>query len=199
MVMPLTVICHFRNEEVFLRYWLRHHVRLFDHGILIDYASTDASHEVIREYAPHWEVRLSRNAQFYSVAIDREVMDKINAANAGVEAIVVQDGLGGERLSVKSSTTGEAQGFRIQVSDNDGNDADNAGLSQLAFDPQNLPGVGLTAIQQSQNALFKLNGLDIASASNAVKDTIAGVTLPSGTSAYLTRRSIDSFQSLSAV
>ena len=75
MVMPLTVICHFRNEEVFLRYWLRHHVRLFDHGILIDYASTDASHEVIREYAPHWEVRLSRNAQFYSVAIDREVMD----------------------------------------------------------------------------------------------------------------------------
>lgn len=115
-----------------------------------------------------------------SLSVDstlREVMDKINAANAGVEAIVVQDGLGGERLSVKSSTTGEAQGFRIQVSDNDGNDADNAGLSQLAFDPQNLPGVGLTAIQQGQNALFKLNGLDIASASNAVKDTIAGVTL----------------------
>lgn len=47
-----------------------------------------------------------------SLSVDstlREVMDKINAANAGVEAIVVQDGLGGERLSVKSSTTGEAQ------------------------------------------------------------------------------------------
>lgn len=71
----LTVLCHFRNEEVYLRYWLRHHVRLFDHGVMIDYASTDGSREVIRELAPHWEVRPSRNAQFHSVSIDAEVMD----------------------------------------------------------------------------------------------------------------------------
>lgn len=71
----LTVICHFRNEEVYLRYWLRHHVRLFDHGVLIDYASTDASRDVIRELAPHWEVRPSRNPVFDSAAVDAEVMD----------------------------------------------------------------------------------------------------------------------------
>jgi hypothetical protein len=71
----LTVICHFRNEEVYLRYWLRHHVRLFDHGILIDYASTDRSYEVIRELTPHWEIRPSRNQIFHSVSIDAEVMD----------------------------------------------------------------------------------------------------------------------------
>ncbi len=71
----LTVLCHFRNEEVYLRYWLRHHVRLFDHGILIDYASTDRSREVIGELAPHWEVRPSRNKQFHSVSIDAEVME----------------------------------------------------------------------------------------------------------------------------
>ena len=35
----LTVICHFRNEEVLLPFWLRHHALLFDHGILIDYGS----------------------------------------------------------------------------------------------------------------------------------------------------------------
>lgn len=71
---PLTVVCHFRNEEVHLRYWLRHHARLFDHGVLIDYASTDRSRAVVRELAPHWEVRPSRNATFDSAAVDAEVM-----------------------------------------------------------------------------------------------------------------------------
>ena len=71
---PLTVICHFRNEEVYLRYWLRHHVRLFDRGVLFDYGSTDRSREVIRELAPGWEVRPSRNALFHSLPIDAEAM-----------------------------------------------------------------------------------------------------------------------------
>jgi Glycosyl transferase family 2 len=71
----LTVICHFRNEEVYLPYWLRHHTRLFDHGVLIDYASTDRSRDIIRQFAPSWEVRPSRNSMFESIAIDREVMD----------------------------------------------------------------------------------------------------------------------------
>jgi Glycosyl transferase family 2 len=72
---PFTVICHFRNEEVYLPYWLRHHARLFDHGVMIDYASSDRSREIIRELAPHWEIRPSRNAVFHSVSIDAEVMD----------------------------------------------------------------------------------------------------------------------------
>jgi hypothetical protein len=71
----LTVICHFRNEEVYLPYWLRHHARLFDHGILLDYGSTDRSREIIRELAPSWEVRPSRNAQFHALSVDAEVMD----------------------------------------------------------------------------------------------------------------------------
>jgi hypothetical protein len=71
----LTVICHFRNEEVYLPYWLAHHTRLFDHGILLDYGSTDRSAAIIRELAPHWEVRPSRNREFHSLAIDAEIMD----------------------------------------------------------------------------------------------------------------------------
>jgi hypothetical protein len=71
----LTVICHFRNEEVYLPYWLRHHTRLFDHGILLDYASTDRSRAIIRDLAPGWEVRPSRNTVFHSLSIDAEVMD----------------------------------------------------------------------------------------------------------------------------
>jgi Glycosyl transferase family 2 len=71
----LTVICHFRNEEVYLPFWLRHHSRLFDHGVMIDYASTDHSCGIIRDMAPAWEIRPSRNKKFHSVSIDREVMD----------------------------------------------------------------------------------------------------------------------------
>jgi hypothetical protein len=71
----LTVICHFRNEEFYLPYWLRHHTRLFDHGIMIDYQSTDRSRTIIRELAPTWDIRPSRNAVFHSLSIDAEVMD----------------------------------------------------------------------------------------------------------------------------
>src|SRR4051812_972284 len=72
---PITVLCHFRNEEDYLPYWLRHHTQLFDHGILIDYASTDGSVALIRRQAPGWEVRPSRNRTFTSRAIDAEVME----------------------------------------------------------------------------------------------------------------------------
>jgi hypothetical protein len=71
----IVVICHFRNEEVLLPYWLRHHTRLFDHGVMIDYCSTDRSVEIIRELAPTWEIRRSRNEFFHSVSIDKEVME----------------------------------------------------------------------------------------------------------------------------
>lgn len=70
-----TLLCHFRNEEEYLPYWLRHHTRLFDHGVMIDYRSTDRSVEVIRELAPTWEIRPTRNRTFHSVSIDQEVMD----------------------------------------------------------------------------------------------------------------------------
>jgi hypothetical protein len=72
--MPLTLISHFWNEEFLLPYWLRHHYPLFDHGVLIDYASTDRSVEIIRELAPGWEVRPSVNTWFDAREIDKEVM-----------------------------------------------------------------------------------------------------------------------------
>jgi hypothetical protein len=67
------VICHVRNEEFLLPFWLAHHRHLFEHGVIIDYASTDRT----RELAEHsgWEVRPSRNAWFDPPAVDAEVMD----------------------------------------------------------------------------------------------------------------------------
>src|SRR5262245_52269241 len=71
----LTLISHFYNEEDLLPHWLKHHVEMFDRGVMIDYASTDNSVDVIRQLAPHWEIRQSRNHYFEAVAVDLEVMD----------------------------------------------------------------------------------------------------------------------------
>lgn len=73
--MQLTVILHIWNERFLLPYWLKHHLPLFDHGVIIDYASNDGSVEIARELAPHWEVRPSRNRFFRASDVDREVMD----------------------------------------------------------------------------------------------------------------------------
>ncbi|MCA3390648.1 MAG: glycosyltransferase family 2 protein, partial [Roseomonas sp.] len=38
-----SVICHFFNEAYLLPWWLKHHVPIFDHGVMIDHGSTDGS------------------------------------------------------------------------------------------------------------------------------------------------------------
>lgn len=70
-----TVICHFYNEEWLLPFWLKHHRDIFDHGIMIDYASTDRSADLVREYCPSWQLVQSRNGNFDPHAVDREVSD----------------------------------------------------------------------------------------------------------------------------
>lgn len=73
--MTKTVLAHFYNEEYLLPWWLEHHKKVFDHGILIDYYSTDRSREIIRDICPDWEVRYSRNAAFDCINCDAELRD----------------------------------------------------------------------------------------------------------------------------
>ena len=73
--MKRTVISHFYNEEYLLPWWLKHHKQVFHHGILVDYASTDRSREIIRSICPDWEIVDSRNKVFDAYAVDQEVMD----------------------------------------------------------------------------------------------------------------------------
>jgi hypothetical protein len=68
------VISHFFNEAYLLPWWLRHHREIFDHGVLIDYHSSDASVEICRELVPHWEIVTSENATFAALLCDFEVM-----------------------------------------------------------------------------------------------------------------------------
>jgi hypothetical protein len=69
-----TVITHFYNEEYLLPWWLEHHKKYFDFGILIDYRSTDRSVEICKEICPHWQVHTSVNSEFDALNCDLEVM-----------------------------------------------------------------------------------------------------------------------------
>lgn len=103
-----------------------------------------------------------------------KIAASINDASAGVTATVLRDATG-ERLLVRSKTTGEASGFRIQVAEDGGA----PGLSKLAFDPQNAAGVGMAAntIQYAQNTKAKINGIDISSANTTFADAVPGLSI----------------------
>lgn len=73
--MKKTLLCHFYNEEWMLPWFLNHHKQIFDHGIMIDYHSTDRSREIIRELCPAWDIITSRNLDFQADNIDTEVND----------------------------------------------------------------------------------------------------------------------------
>ena len=75
VIMIKTVICHFYNEEYLLPLWLKHHCKIFDNGIMIDYNSTDRSVEIIRDLCPTWQIVQSRNDKFDAYECDREVED----------------------------------------------------------------------------------------------------------------------------
>lgn len=58
-----------------MQWWLPHHAELFEHGIIVDYASTDDTVELVHKYCPTWEVRQSRNPDFSAADCDSEIMD----------------------------------------------------------------------------------------------------------------------------
>jgi flagellar hook-associated protein 2 len=107
-----------------------------------------------------------------------QLRDKINASNSGVVASVLTDA-SGARLVLRSSATGEANGFRVGAVDNDGNNFDGLGLSALAFDPS----AGILTMAQAlaaANASASLNGLPISSESNTLSNVLDGMTLSLG-------------------
>lgn len=101
--------------------------------------------------------------------------DKINALGAGVNASIVTDS-NGARLSMRSSSSGADNGFRVSVADSDGNNSDASGLSRFAFNP----GGGSTQMEQKQaasNAEATVNGITVVSASNELSGVVDGMTL----------------------
>ena len=100
------------------------------------------------------------------------IASKINLANAGVTATVLRDGAN-ERLVVRSATTGEAAGFRMDA-------VGDAGLSKFGFTDAAATSASASGMFMSQTALnaeVKINGVDVVSATNKMADVVPGITL----------------------
>lgn len=68
-----SLLSHFYNEEYLLPWWLEHHKKHFDFGLLINYGSTDRSVEIIKEICPNWQVFDSVHQYFDARNCDTEI------------------------------------------------------------------------------------------------------------------------------
>lgn len=97
------------------------------------------------------------------------IKDKINEANAGVRASIVNDG-SGARLVVRSQSTGEVNAVKITSSGD-------ASLDDLAYSPDEATTGNMTQTISARDASATINGLTVSSDSNTLTGTIDGVTL----------------------
>jgi len=74
--MKKLIVSHIRNEEYLLRFWLTYHKKYFDHGVIIDYGSTDKSVDVIKEICPTWDIIPSRYEQMGTDTMDLQVEEE---------------------------------------------------------------------------------------------------------------------------
>ncbi len=100
-----------------------------------------------------------------------DIASKINGAGAGVSATVLND-VSGQRLLLRSTTTGQAAGFQLSVlSDADGNPADALGLSRVSV---------ASTLDYGENARIQVNNIAVSSATNTFTDVVSGITLTAG-------------------
>lgn len=106
------------------------------------------------------------------------IRDAVNNAAIGVSASIVNDGTG-NRLVFNVEDSGAQNSLKISVSDlSDASNIDDAGLSQLAYDPTATgSGKNMTETVTAQDAAFTVNGLPVTSSSNEVTGVIEGLTL----------------------
>ncbi|MDE1463532.1 flagellar filament capping protein FliD [Spartinivicinus poritis] len=102
------------------------------------------------------------------------IRDAVNAETGlDVSASVLDTG-SGFQLVFNATQTGLANDITINVTDDDSNNTDTNGLSQLVF---NGTTNNLTETVQAKDANLKVNGISITRSSNTVSDAIEGVTL----------------------
>lgn len=107
------------------------------------------------------------------------IRDAVNNAAIGVSASIINDG-SGNRLVFNVKDSGAGNSLKVSVADaSDASNTDDAGLSQLAYDPTALAGSGKNMSEKitAQDASFTVNGLAVSSSSNEVSGVIEGVTL----------------------
>lgn len=100
------------------------------------------------------------------------IRDAINKANAGVSASVINVGNGEYRLSITSTETGSDNAMTLSVS------GDAALQSFMGYNGTSTDaGNGMLESVTAQNALLKVNNVDIENSSNTISDALEDITL----------------------
>ena len=112
-------------------------------------------------------IKLTMGTESKDIAIESsdtltKIATKINEAGMGIQASIVTDVDGKERLMLRSKETGTDKAFTVD-------------LGSLSSAPAAL-GQPLTPTQTAQNAKVKLNGMDVESSSNTFANTIPGMS-----------------------
>lgn len=106
------------------------------------------------------------------------IASKINGtANIGVTATVIKTSDTEQQLVMRSNSTGEAMGFKVQAFNGGGTAiTDGTGLGQLAYNDGVSTG-GMMLTQPGLDATATIEGIAITSASNTLTDAVPGLTL----------------------
>ena len=121
-------------------------------------------------------IEITVGADAFTLTIDssnnslEQIRDAINddVNNTGVAASIINVD-GGAKLILTASDPGTANQIVVTVTDDDTNNTDNAGLSQVIF--------GQTEIDAALDATLTVDGAAVTRASNEITDVIDGVTL----------------------
>lgn len=92
-----------------------------------------------------------------------DIAEAINDSNSGLQAVVIDIGDGTSKLSL-TSASGEKQEVQILTSDSK--------LSLLEFD--DTASSSMEQLQEGQDALIEVNGLEVQRSSNTVDDVVQG-------------------------
>jgi flagellar hook-associated protein 2 len=106
------------------------------------------------------------------------VRDRINASGVGVLASVISDATG-SRLVLRASATGTRNAFKVDASPDElktNEFPSQTDLQALGFDPPVNP-LGMTQISPAQDATVRINGQQLNSESNIVRQSETGLTL----------------------
>lgn len=100
------------------------------------------------------------------------IRDAINKADAGVSASIINVGNGEYRLSITSKETGEDNAMTISVS------GDSALQSFMGYNgTKGDASNGMLESVNAQNAMLKVNNVDIENSSNTINDALEDITL----------------------
>ena len=113
-------------------------------------------------------IKLTMGTESKDIAIESsdtltKIATKINEAGMGIQASIVTDVDGKERLMLRSKETGTDKAFTVD-------------LSAAPAAPAALAVLGQTTPQTAKNAKVKLNGMDVESSTNTYANTIPGMS-----------------------